>query len=171
MGPPEHPKWRGAICSNTGTPKVPFSAEIPLVNPSLTKGQNPHKTCFMVLYQTRAPPRASPNQKKKDFSGSCSLPGCFLHIFLLSRKTHKKHIKTSWFLLLHQKYKVLFLYPIFFSLVLYLGFGVQGCGYSFLATIHTSKFINLFLAYILLFYALITWFIAFLSMFLVLSYS
>ena len=44
MGPPEHPKWRGAACSNTGTPKVPFSAKIPLVNPSLTKGQTRSKS-------------------------------------------------------------------------------------------------------------------------------
>ena len=31
------------------------------------------------------------------------------------------HIKASWFFYLHQKHKVLFLYPIFFSLILQFG--------------------------------------------------
>ena len=44
-----------------------------------------------------------------------------------TKKHTKTHIKAFWFFFLHQKYKILFLYPIFFSLVLYLGiwgFGV-----------------------------------------------
>ena len=129
IGPPEHPKWCGVACSNTRTPKVHFSTKIPLVNPSLTKGQTRSKsTQNNMFHGFISNPSSSkgipkPKKKKKTF-GSCSLPRCFLHIFLLSRKTHKKHIKTSWFFLLHQKYKVLFLYPVFFSLVLYLGFGV-----------------------------------------------
>ena len=47
------------------------------------------------------------------------------------QKKSKKHIKVSWFFSLHQKHKVLFLYPIFFSLVPCFGFGVKGCGCSF----------------------------------------
>ena len=42
MGPREHPERRGATCSSTGTPKVPFSAKMtkmPLVNLGLTEGQ------------------------------------------------------------------------------------------------------------------------------------
>ena len=72
------------------------------------------------------------------------LPNTFLHI-----KTFTKQIKADSSL--HQKYKVLSLYPIFFSLVLHLGFGVQRWGCSFLATIHTPNFLNLFLAFNLLF--------------------
>ena len=105
-------------------PKYPWST---LVWLKVKQGQNPHKTtCFMVLYQTRAPRRASPNQKKKKktFLGLAICLDVFYTFFFSRKKTHKKHIKTSWFFLLHQKYKVLFLYPIFFSLVLYLGFGV-----------------------------------------------
>ena len=69
MGPPEHPKWRGAICSNTGTPKVPFSAEIPLVNPSLTKGQTRSKSTqnnmFHGLISNPSSSKGIPKPKKK----------------------------------------------------------------------------------------------------------
>ena len=46
--------------------------------------------------------------------------------------------------------KVVLLHQIFLSLVLQLGFDVQGCGCSFLATIHTLLFLWLFLSFILL---------------------
>ena len=39
-------------------------------------------------------------------------------------KNTQKHFKASWFFSFHQKHKVLFLYPFFFSLVLHFGFGV-----------------------------------------------
>ena len=65
--------------------------------------------------------------------------------------THTQNTLKAFDFSLHQKYKVLFLYPIFISLVLHLGFGVYGCGCSFLATIHTPNFLNLFLLFILLF--------------------
>ena len=42
--------------------------------------------------------------------------------------------------------KVVFLHPILLSLVPYLGFEVQGCGCSFLATIHPLFLLQLFLA-------------------------
>ena len=42
-------------------------------------------------------------------------------------------------------FKVVFLHSIFLSLVLYLGFEVQGCGCSFLAIIHTLFTLLLFL--------------------------
>ena len=61
------------------------------------------------------------------------------------KKKPKKHIKPSWFFSLHKKHKVLFLYPIFFSLVLHLGF--TGVDVAFLATIHTPNLLNLFLAF------------------------
>ena len=65
--------------------------------------------------------------KKRDSWAPCSLPRwiwSFSPLFQ-TQKTHKKHIKPSRFFL-HQKYNVLFLYPIFFSLVLHFGFGVRG---------------------------------------------
>ena len=130
MGPPEHPKWRGAACSNTRTPKVPFSAKIPMVNPSLTKGQTRSKsTQNNMFHGFISNPSSSkgipkPKKKKKTFLGLALCLDVFYTFFFSREKTHKKHIKTSWFFLLHQKYKVLFLFPIFFSLVLYLGFGV-----------------------------------------------
>ena len=46
--------------------------------------------------------------------------------------------------------KVVLLHQIFLSLVLQLGFDVQGCGCSFLATIHTLLFLQVFLSFILL---------------------
>ena len=46
------------------------------------------------------------------------------HTHTKAKDTSKKHIKVSWFLHLHQEHKVLFLNPIFLSLVLHLGFGV-----------------------------------------------
>ena len=84
------------------------------------------------------------------FFGRVLLSTWFFYTFFPSLK-HKKHIKTSWFFSLHQKHRVLFLYLIFFSLVLHLGFGVYGCGYSFLSTTHTPNLLNLFLKFILLF--------------------
>ena len=98
--------------------------------------------------------QAPPNQKKGDFPRSCSLLGHFIHISPLFQ-THfytQKHSQNKSKPLdssLHQKYKVLSLYLIFFSLVLHLGFGVWGCGCSFLATIHSPNFLNLFLTFIL----------------------
>ena len=115
-------------------------------------------------------PQAPLNQKGRPLFWVFSLCLDDFWAFLLSSK-HKKHIKVSWFFLLHQKYKVLFLYPIFFSLVLHLGFRVYGCECSFLATIHTPNLLNLFLVFILLFYALIIWFITFFSMSLALFVS
>ena len=61
-----------------------------------------------------------------------SLPGFSTHFPLFqTKKTHTKHrkkkthththIKAFWFFYLHQKHKVLFLYPIFFSLILQFG--------------------------------------------------
>ena len=93
---------------------------------------NPHlKGCYLVK-RTRAikgPKHLQTRKKEKRFwvllcawtffAHFLSLPNTSLHI-----KTHKKHIQVSWFFLLHQKYKVLFLYPIFFSLVLHFGSGV-----------------------------------------------
>ena len=46
--------------------------------------------------------------------------------------------------------KVVLLHQIFLSLVIQLGFDVQGYGCSFLATIHTLLFLQLFLSFILL---------------------
>ena len=73
-----------------------------------------------------------PKKKKKRLPGPCALPGLFLSVSPLfqtqknTQKDQKKknHIKVSQFFSLHQKHKVLFLYPIFFSLVLHFGFGV-----------------------------------------------
>ena len=86
--------------------------------------------------------------------GSYSLPGQILNfssLFQTHTHTHTQNTSKALDFSLHQKYKVLFLYPIFISLVLHLGFGVYGCGCSFLATIHTPNFLNLFLLFILLF--------------------
>ena len=91
----------------------------------------------------------------------------FLHAFPLfqAQKTHQ-----SFLILLSspKEHKILFSYSIFFSLVPHFGFGVYGCGCSFLANIHTPNLLNLFLAFILLCFAWITWFITFFIMFLVL---
>ena len=105
----------------------------------------PRKAC-----QGYKRPQAPLAKKRGEFPGFCSLPGYSLHIFPLFQ-TQKTHQSLLIFFLLHQKYQVLFLYQIFFFLVLPLGFGIQGCGCSFLATIHTPNFLNLFLAFILLF--------------------
>ena len=70
-------------------------------------------------------PQAPFKPKKKSLPGSCSLPGWILSFFSLSQtQKHKKYIKASWFFSLHQKQKVLFLYPIFFFLALHFGFVV-----------------------------------------------
>ena len=100
--------------------------------------------------------QAPPNQKKGDFPRSCSLLGHFIHISPLFQthfytQKHSQNKSKPLDSFLHQKYKVLSLYPIFFSLALHLGFGVWGCGNSFLATIHTPIFLNLFIPFILLF--------------------
>ena len=61
MGLWECPEWRGAAHSNTGAPKVPFSAKMtkmPLVNPRFDRRSNEVKALkkqhffFMVLHQT-----------------------------------------------------------------------------------------------------------------------
>ena len=61
-----------------------------------------------------------------------------------------KHIKTSSNTLdshlFFTIFKVVFLHPIFLSLIPYLGFEVQGCGCSFLTTIYTFFSLLLFLA-------------------------
>ena len=80
----------------------------------------------------------APFRPKKETSGLPALCIDEFKAFLLSSK-HKKHIKPSRFFL-HQKYKVLFLYLIFFSLVLHFGFGI-----------HTPNLLNIFLAFILFF--------------------
>ena len=67
-------------------------------------------------------PRHPSDKKKRGLPWFCSLPERLLHVFPLFQK--QKHIKVSLFFSLHQKHKVLFLYPIFFSLVLHLGFWV-----------------------------------------------
>ena len=67
-------------------------------------------------------PQAPPDEKRDDFSGFSLCLDVFYKFFLSLK--HKKHIKVSWLFFLHQKYKVLFLYPIFISLVLLLVFGV-----------------------------------------------
>ena len=107
----------------------------------------PHNPC--CVYKRPQTP-SKPKKKKWDFLGPTLCLDEFWTFLLSSKHTHTKHIKGTWFSL-HQKYKVLFLYPIFISLVLHLGFGVYGCGCSFLATIHTPNFLNLFLLFILLF--------------------
>ena len=111
------------------------------------EGPSPRKAC-----RGYKRPWAPPKPEKIIFLG-LDLFLDIIHTFFLSLK-HKKHIKASWFFIFHQKYKLLFLYPIFFSLVLHLRFRVLVCGCSFLATIHTPNFLNLFLAFVLLFYAL-----------------
>ena len=121
--------------------------------------QQPYKVCHLVkrVGAIKGPKHLQTEKRQRgDFPKSCSLLGHFLHISPLFQ-THiytQKHSQNKSKPLdssLHQKYKVLSLYPIFFSLVLHLGFGVQGCGCSFLAIIHTRNFLNLFLAFILLF--------------------
>ena len=99
--------------------------------------------------------------------------GSFLGRFSLSLLSNfsPKHIlsttKRLCFFSFHHNYKVVFLYPIFLSLVLYLVFEVQGCECRFLATIHTLFFLQFYLA----FSCSIICFIAFPSMFLLLSMS
>ena len=47
IGSREHPEWRGVTHSNTGTPKVPFSAKMakmPLVNSWLNESQTKSKS-------------------------------------------------------------------------------------------------------------------------------
>ena len=80
--------------------------------------------CLVKRARAIKGPRHPPEKKKKKkkILGPTLCLDVF-YTFFLSLK-HKKHIKASGFFLLHQKYKVLFLYPIFFSLVLHLGFGV-----------------------------------------------
>ena len=69
---------------------------------------------------------------------------------LISLPNTSKHIKTpSNSLNSHMFssiFKVVFFHPIFLSFVPYLGFEVQRCGCSFLATIHTPFSLQLFLA-------------------------
>ena len=66
--------------------------------------------------------------------------GLYLVFYMFfSSSTHKKHkkkkkthVKASWFLSLHQKHKVLFIYPIFFSLDLHFRFlGFRGVDVAF----------------------------------------
>ena len=61
MGLWECPEWHGAAHSNTGAPKVPFSAKMtkmPLVNPRFDRRSNEVKALkkqhffLMVLHQT-----------------------------------------------------------------------------------------------------------------------
>ena len=78
--------------------------------------------CFKNRAAAIKGPRHPSDQKKKKTPGLPALCLDEFKAFLISSK-HKKHIKPSRFFL-HQKYKVLFLYPIFFSLVLHFGFGV-----------------------------------------------
>ena len=65
-------------------------------------------------------------KEETNFFLSFALYLIFQHVFPIfqTQKTPKKHIKVSWFFSLHQKHKVLFLYPIFFSFVLHFEFGV-----------------------------------------------
>ena len=99
------------------------------------------------------------------FSLSLALYRDFIHVFLSLKhqNTHikhpKKHIKASRFFSLHQKHKVLFLYPIFLFFVLHFEFRVQGCGCSF-----SKSFSRIYLSI----FARITCFITFSSIFLVL---
>ena len=86
------------------------------------EGPPPRKAC-----RGYKRPQAPFRPKKRCLPRFCSLPEHLLHIFSLiqTRKTHKntsKPLDSS----LHQKHKVLFLYPISFYLVLH--FGIWGLG-------------------------------------------
>ena len=69
--------------------------------------------------------------------------GQILSLFLSNLSP--KCIQTPLILLFSPIHKVVFLHSIFLSLVPYLRFEVQGCGCSFLATIHDLFFSQLFL--------------------------
>ena len=98
-------------------------------------------------------PRNPSNQKKKRLSLGFGLCLNVFYTFFLSSK-HKKHTKT------HQSFLIIFFTkkntrycsytqsssPQFYTL----GFGVQECGCSFLAIIHTPNLLNLFPSIILL---------------------
>ena len=103
-------------------------------------------------------PRHTPDREKTHFSKIFFLPSYSLHFFFLSPKHQKKHPKT-----LQKTNQSLLILPfsprtqgIAFALNLhFLGFtfrfGVQGCGCSFLAIIHTPNLLNLFPSMFLLF--------------------
>ena len=85
----------------------------------------------------------------------CLVP---LYIFVSSKhqknaqKHSKKHIKVSWFFLLHQEHKVLLLHPIFFSWFYAWDLGFRGVDVAFLAVIHTPNLLDLFSSIYLSFY-------------------
>ena len=89
------------------------------------------KGCHLVILAEaiKGPRHLQSKKKKKDILSSCTLSGYFLHASSLLQ-THfytQKHPKNKSKPLdssLLQKYKVLFLYPTFFPLILHLGFEV-----------------------------------------------
>ena len=120
------------------------------------QGAPPHKACWGYKR-----PQAPPDPKRRDFPRSCSLHGCFMQASSLLQ-THfytKNTQKTnqSLLILLFTKNTRYCSYtqssfPWFYTLDL----GFRGVDVAFLAIIHTHNFLNLFLEFILLFYALIT---------------
>ena len=88
-------------------------------------GPSPHNLC-----QGNKRPQAPLKKKKKRSPWLLCFTWMFSTHFSCLSHTHT-HIKVSWFFLLHQKYKVLFLYPIFFSLVLHLDLGFRGVDETF----------------------------------------
>ena len=141
-------KYRSMHCQLSGAitfnPTVEFSSSIPFQklevkiflgvsrsNPSEEVYRwRPLKDCRLVIRVGAIKgPKHLQTKKKKDFPRSYSLLGHFLHTSSLFQ-THcytQKHLKINSKPLdssLHKNYKVLFLYPTFFPLVLHLGFEV-----------------------------------------------